>query len=368
MQISVINNFDQLDEIKSHWDAVYTADTNCQVFSSWTWMRGWLELQSNSWIVLAVQSNDEKTYVAFLPLVTKIINTFNINLYYKLCMGGHGDADHTGFICLPQYEEQAIEAFAIYIQQHLQWDEFYMNDVLDKRLDLFLKYFDLQKLSVQKSTGVGCPYIPLPDNWETYLQDYAGKWLRRDLRRALRKLESNENLQIRYLNADNLDEQIETLLFLNQSRWGVMPEKNKSFFSSLFQHCYRSNILWSCVLLHENVPIAALIGFVEYSKKNFMAYMIGHDDKYEKLKPGKILYGYSIKYAIENGFNVYDLGRGNYDYKYEFGAKECFNTNVWIRQRNIKTDVTNIGIGMKIIYQRLKKNKILKEIKRRLSN
>jgi len=44
----------------------------------------------------------------------------------------------------------------------------------------------------------------------------------------------------------------------------------------------------------------------------------GFDDKFAKLSPGKVMVGYSIRYAIENGFQVYDFLRESERYKSSF--------------------------------------------------
>ncbi|MBW4630857.1 MAG: GNAT family N-acetyltransferase [Iphinoe sp. HA4291-MV1] len=306
-------------------------------------------MKSDPWMILAAQPDDSSSYVAFLPLGIKVIKKYGLNLSRNIYMGGNYYADHTGFICQQEYEFKAIQAFSTYIQHYLKWDKFHLEDVLDARLDLFLKYFEQKQFNIQRNTGTGCPYIPLPNNWETYLQDYLGQWLRRDIRRGFKKVESREQFHVTYLGIDNLEEQIEALLVLNQLQWGAISEETQKIFRSIFHHCFKNNLLWSCVLWDEKAPVAALIAFVEHQKKIFMAYLIGHDSKYEKLKPGKIVYGYSIKYAIENGFSVYDLGRGDYEYKYQFGGKKCFNINVLIARKNPKFKFLSLAKYLKSI-------------------
>ena len=73
------------------------------------------------------------------------------------------------------------------------------------------------------------------------------------------------------------------------------------------------------------------------SNKNFSFFMTGYDVQYAKLSPGSVMIARSNRYANRNGFSLYDFGRGNSDYKFAFGAKERFNTNVIIECKTIPT-------------------------------
>ncbi|MCF6147973.1 MAG: hypothetical protein E3K37_04860 [Candidatus Kuenenia sp.] len=66
MHIELIDNIKQFDKLKDEWDAVYLADPNATVFVSWAWLRGWIEITSDDWFVLAIRPDKSMSYVAFL--------------------------------------------------------------------------------------------------------------------------------------------------------------------------------------------------------------------------------------------------------------------------------------------------------------
>jgi CelD/BcsL family acetyltransferase involved in cellulose biosynthesis len=353
MLVTSINKNSEFKRLKSNWEQVYRADAHASFFVSWTWLQAWFEVKPDFWLVLGIKPENSDRYVAFFPLGVRNTEKFGFPVFGDLYMAGNYWADYTGLLCLPEYEEQAIATFASYIQNHLSWDRFRMYDVQDPRLEKFLDCFGAKKYQVEKNAGKASPYIELPSDWDCYLEKHLGKWLRRDLRRSFREIESSDQLHLTYLESDNLDSQIEAILILNQLRWGQRDERDLDRYRYLFRSCFTSNYLWSSILWDKDRPIAGLIGFIDRQKKAFFAYLIGHDKAYEKLKPGKTIYGYSIKYAIENGLTIYDLGRGDYDYKYAFGASKRFNTNALVWRKNLRTKLFHY-------FQQIKKTRFTK--------
>ena len=205
-----------------------------------------------------------------------------------------------------------------------------MKDVLDPRLDLFLRDFSPKKFDVQQLNRISCPYIPLPNNWEQYLQEFLGSKTRRNLRYYSRKVEGLDGFHMTYLRADNLDDQIDTLLTFWQARWG----RNADGYRPLLRRSFENDCLWLAVLWQASTPIAALSAFVDRQKQTFSYYMSGFNKEMAELSPGTVIVGYSIRYAIENGFQVYDFLRGDEAYKFSFGATERFTTSVLIVRKN----------------------------------
>lgn len=329
MRLRCVDTLDEFDRLREDWAAAYKADSHATVFLSWVWLRGWFEVAPYEWLVLAIQSNSTSSPVAFLPLGIDASRR-------RLQMGGAPWADYTGFVCIPEYQEKALKAFAGFIQRQLQWDGFCMRDVSDPRLDLFLRHFSEKSFHIQEKKGISCPYIPLPNSWEHYLRNSVSRRTRKNLRRYLRRLESRSDLQVTPVREDNLEHQIETFLALYQMRWGEQSERAFRRFRTIFRRCFESNSLWLTVLWAADTPIAADAGFVDRDKKVFSSYLGGWDDGFADLSPGDTLSAYAIRYAIENGFQVYDFLRGAERYKFSFGAEERFNRDVIIARKSLR--------------------------------
>ncbi|MDJ0732528.1 MAG: GNAT family N-acetyltransferase [Nostocaceae cyanobacterium] len=359
MQVTVINDFENLKQIRTDWEAIYESDPQAQFFLSWVWLYGWFHMKSKNdpWFVLAAKPDDNSSYVAFFPLGMR-----RNQEHGELYMGGNSMADYTGLICLPEYEEQVVHAFATYIQQNLEWLEwsvFRLKNILeaDKRMHLFAKIFanngfeiyQYQVKNKQDNTNnYCCPYISLPEDWEQYLQNYLSANTRQKIRRFLRKIDNSDEFQITHVNADNLEQHIHILLNLWQSRWrtrkGEDTEVFLKFLYAMLHHSFDSNCLYLPVLWHRDVPIAVIANLIDFNKKAFLFYVAGRDHTFNNPPPGIVLHAYSIRYAIQNGFKIYDFLRGDEDYKFSFAPKTRFIKHIFLKRKNVKPATINSDI------------------------
>lgn len=335
MQINRIDDMNQFDALREAWDAAYVADPQATFFVSWVWLRGWFDATPDNWFVLALRPDTGSPYVAFFPLA------MHSN---QLLMGGNYLADYTGFVCSPEYEEEAIPAFATFVQKELKWDSFGMHDVLDSRLGVFLECFPSKKFNVQQAKITSCPYIRLPGNWDQYLQDFLGRRTRADVRSSLRKIEASDEFHFTHVGADNLENQVETLLSHWYSRW-ELPEHFQNGLRKIFYRCFENDCLWLSILWYGIRPIGMLSGFIDRQKKTFTACITSSDKsdkRYARIGPGKAVCVYSIRYAIENGCNIYDFTRGKEDYKLYLGSIERFAYNVSITRKSLRLTVRKL--------------------------
>lgn len=335
MHISRIDDINQFDKLKTAWDAVYSTDSHAHIFTSWAWLRGWFEITPYNWLVLAVRPDKISPYIAFFPLSYRVSLNNGIFPILEMQMCGTPLVEYSGFVCSPEYEEKAVETFAFYLQQHLEWGRFCMKDVLDPRLAPFLKCFSQKKFDIKHVNRTSCPYIPLPNTWEKYLKEYLGRKKRQNLHRSLKQIQSLYGFRVTNVQADNLENQIEILLKLRQMRWKKMSRFSIKIHRKLFRYGFNNNFLYIITLWNAETPIASRVAFLDRQKHVFISLFHCWDKKFAKLSPGNVLNAYSIRYAIENGFKVFDFTRGNEDYKFSFGAKENFITSVIITHRGL---------------------------------
>jgi CelD/BcsL family acetyltransferase involved in cellulose biosynthesis len=333
LQVNCIRTFSQLDALEADWRTIYCADSQAQVFLSWQWLRGWLPVSPYSWMVLAVRIDENSPYVGFFPLVMDRLGLFRF--YRQLRLAGYPKADYGGWVCLPDWEDQAIEAFAHYLQTQIKWESFCLTDVFDDRLKTFLSHFPEHRYITEQTQGTVCPHIVgLPDDWDQYLQDFLGYETRRTLRKRMRQVAKLERYRLTSVNASNLQAQIETLLTLSQMRWGKQSQTELEQFRSIFSHAFQQGCLWLDVMWSGEEPIAAIAAYIDPQKSRFYAYIIGYNPKFSKLSPGRAIFGHSIAAAIDQKLQTYDFLRGAGDYKVTFGAIDRFNQNAFITRKS----------------------------------
>ena len=114
----------------------------------------------------------------------------------------------------------------------------------------------------------------------------------------------------------------------------------------MLHHYFEHQCLCLSVLWDDTTPVAALAGCIDQVKKTFYAYIVGYNPEYAKLSPGRVMFGYSIQYAIENGFQIYDFLRGVEQYKLSLGSKKHFVTYTTIIRKGLRSTVANNGLNL----------------------
>lgn len=363
MLVKIIDNIQQFDQVKSNWDEVYSADPDSTIFVSWGWLRGWIDTKSCDWSVLAFQPDSKTPYVAFMALGMQFKNE---GAFRRLFSGGagHPGADNTGFVCLPEYADKAIPAFAGFVQKHIKWDMFDLRSVSDSRLDLFLKCFSRKSFYVQEDKNNSCPYIMLPDNWDKYLKEFIGSETRRTLKRYTKKIESNRDFRVTHAQEDTLETHIDALLWVWQERFGQKSEVILNRYRAIYRRCFENDCLFLAIFWDTTIPVTGQAAFLDQKKKIITCVTTGFNDKYAGFRPGNVMMGYVIRYAIENGLRICDLGEGAEEYKFLYGAIERFNRNVRISP---KTLLGNLKKRVPVKVKKLMRDVYNKSIKRYLT-
>lgn len=384
MKVTIIEDIGRFHELRKTWNDIYAIDPDVTVFDSWAWLCGWLESTPRKWLVLGVQQDgpgqcgqtnhargvptqiagESEPYVAFMAFSARTKESRNI-----LSMGGYPHADHTGFVCLPEYVAEAIPAMAVFVREQLKWDTLQLLNVFDPRLDLFLQHLSSKRISIQETKGPSCPYIPLPDNWDQYFNTVLGNSTRKGLRNDLNKVRRLEGFHVTEIQSGNAESHIETLLSLWQARWGLKNDDHYmdlrledviNIKRSFLRSCFEDNRLWLNIVWDGETPIAAGAVFVDTARKTFCILKIAANYQYAQYSPGNIWCLFAIQYAIENGFRICDFGRGTEKYKFSLGSVERFNRNVIIvRMGPIRKLLTKLRSRLQIRarLQRLKGNR-----------
>jgi len=335
MHVDLIDKATVFESLEANWNSVYASDPNAHIFDSWSWLRFWLEISEYDWIILGARPNNNNPYVAFLPLAHSVAQWHKIGLSRSLYLGGPPFADYAGFISQSDQGTAPLSSFARFIQQNLCWEYFFLSDVLDPRLDYFLRCFSGGDFVLEHQKSLPCPRIFLPDSWETYLQNFLSKKARFHLRKSIRELEKLDSLNVTKAEKATLEDHIEPLLAMWQTRHKNKPAHILNKYRRIFQKTIAADLLWLKIAWSGNTPVAGLAGFIDPIKKGFYGFMTAYNPEYGKISPGKALFGYAIREAIENKFTIFDLLRGGDEYKTSrLGARELMATSSILVHRN----------------------------------
>jgi CelD/BcsL family acetyltransferase involved in cellulose biosynthesis len=77
--------------------------------------------------------------------------------------------------------------------------------------------------------------------------------------------------------------------------------------------------------------LAGTIGFL--FRRTFSLYNSAFDPAQRSISPGMVLVGENIRDAIEHGCSAFDMLKGDYEYKYRFGASPRAIKRLMVRSR-----------------------------------
>jgi len=166
------------------------------------------------------------------------------------------------------------------------------------------------------------PILPLPATWDSYLEGLPAK-LRHEIRRKAKKLEADGG-PFRIVTAGTED--LTTLLDrfvelhrLSEGPKGVFMIPGMEIFFRRLGEAFLSSGAFRLNFIEVNGELAAgTIGF-RWQEHAYL-YNSAFDRAYQPVSPGMVLVAEDIRVAIEAGCSAFDMLKGDYAYKYRFGA------------------------------------------------
>ncbi len=182
-----------------------------------------------------------------------------------------------------------------------------------------------QGLTVQETedqNGVA-PFLALAPTWDSYLEHLPSK-LRHEVKRKANKLETETGpYRILVATEQSLDAYLDRFVELHRMSEGpkgvFMQPGMEIFFRRLGEAFLPRGVFRLSFIEVQGEMAAGTIGFS--FGETFFLYNSAFDRKWGNLAPGMVLVGEDIRLAIEDGCEAFDLLKGDYQYKYRFGAR-----------------------------------------------
>jgi CelD/BcsL family acetyltransferase involved in cellulose biosynthesis len=181
-------------------------------------------------------------------------------------------------------------------------------------------------LAVEESedqNGVA-PFLELSPTWDEYLAQIPSK-LRHEIRRKAKRLEAEAGpFSAETATDDTLLPLLDRFVELHRMSEGpkgvFMVPGMEIFFRRLGQaFCERGVFRLTFIRVRDELA-AGTIGFS--FEGTYSLYNSAFDRKWQQLAPGMVLVAEDIRHAIEEGCSVFDFLKGDYAYKYRFGARK----------------------------------------------
>jgi CelD/BcsL family acetyltransferase involved in cellulose biosynthesis len=168
------------------------------------------------------------------------------------------------------------------------------------------------------------PFLDLPSTWDGYLMQVPSK-LRHEIRRKAKKLEAEAGpFRIETATEETLLSLLDRFVELHRLSGGpkgvFMVPGMEIFFRRLGEALCERDIFRLSFIRVNGELAAGTIGFL--FDGTYSLYNSAFDRQWQQLAPGMVLVAEDIRQAIASGCVVFDFLKGDYAYKYRFGARK----------------------------------------------
>jgi CelD/BcsL family acetyltransferase involved in cellulose biosynthesis len=316
--MAVLFSDDGQDFLGRDWSALVKADPSGTIFHTPEYLKlYWEEFGESLELLLAfVERDGEQVGVAAFEKLGPTVRF----------LGGTEVTDYMGPLAAPADAEFVAAELMRGLAERGGWEELDLRGLPEDKPWL--------ELLRHAATGAGlpveitddkepvAPFLPLPGSWDEYLANLQGK-LRHEIKRKARKLEAELGpYEITESTEETLGEDLDRFVALHRSSEGpkgkFMEPGMEIFFRRLGAAFLPEHVFHLTFLEIAGEKLAGTIGFL--FEGVFSLYNSAFDHEQRALSPGMVLVGDDIRVAVEHGCAAFDMLKGDYEYKYRFGA------------------------------------------------
>ncbi len=234
--------------------------------------------------------------------------------------------DYQDFVIAPTLEEPTLAALQSHLTNAGFWDALELAELPPDAHALRMIAPDHSEES--SAWASACPVLGLPDAIEALERTFPAR-RRRALRMSRNRAERRG--RVRILSNDHfILGNFETLVELHEHRWmsrgepGVLADRRvRQFHRDAIQALMKAGLLRFYLLQIDGHAAAAYYGFCH--RNQAYGYITGFDPVFAFESPGVILLGHAIAEATREGMHRFHFLRGQEPYKYQWGARDCWN-------------------------------------------
>src|SRR5258707_33767 len=294
----------------AEWNSLLPHNATNEIFLTWEWQSTWWQIYKpgDLWVVAARDESNRLVGLApwFIYQPERVVRT----------IGCVEVTDYLDVLVLPEARDEFYSAITDFLARHS--GEFSRVSLCNipagtPTLDVLPRVLMENGFTVEVKHEDVCPYIPLPGDFEGYLQQLDKKQrheIRRKLRRAEEPSEAGEKIEWYIVGPEhNLPDEMEKFMALmaashpNKAQF-LEDSQNKAFFRAITPRLAACGWLMLSFLTVNGQPAAAYLNF-DYNNR-ILVYNSGLlSTEFAHLSPGIVLLTYIIQYAIAQGRTVF---------------------------------------------------------------
>lgn len=242
-------------------------------------------------------------------------------------LGGTEVTDYLGPVALPEAQPSVAKELLAALARDETWAEAELGGLAEDRtwLRLLVDAAAAQGFTVEvldDRNGVA-PLLSLPGSYAEYLSALPSK-LRHEIRRKARRLQDEVGpWHLCLATAETLEPFLDTFVELHRTSEGpkgVFMQPGMEIFFRRLGQAFLPRGVFSLTFIEttEHQKLAGSIGF--RFEGTYALYNSAFDRSFQPVSPGMVLVAEDIRIAIEGGCSAFDMLKGDYSYKYRFGA------------------------------------------------
>ncbi|MEP2530467.1 GNAT family N-acetyltransferase [Shimia sp.] len=336
--VVAITDIREFAACRAAFDRVHGADPNAGFFLGRDWITAITRENPDDMCVLAWSPRDVSDgFQAFLPLARQLHWSRSRQRFvtHLTGLGRLGLSDSAGMLCAPEHQTIAMRAFARYLK-NAPWARLSLRHVPDlRRLQILSNDFGGPAYRVDwpeyRSNGgrtnqLAHLSMTVATDFDSYLAGL-GRSTRKGLRRDLRASDA-AGIEMRVISQpeDRAIVQAEMM-----AQWAIKWGDHKSGRKlEALKHRYeafldRANQLGTLLLMacfDGERQICATAHVLDAKSRRMISVIEGRDPLETRFSAGMVMHLEAMRFAIQNGYETYDFGQGDAEYKFQLGATE----------------------------------------------
>lgn len=365
LTVRVFNQEEYFTGMRERWNTLLRHSAADTIFLSWEWCWSWWKnfKQPNQVLFILEVTEEDKLkgiapfYITTIPYLKSQIRRIDFISF------GTVDAEYLDFIIEKGNERPVLKAVFDYLLDHQgEWNFIYLGEIPENAvtIPILKELASAHHLSI-RSHRHDCAYVPLPDNFDTYINSM-GYNFRKKLRHFTKRLEKGHTVEfIRTQSPENLQTDLESLFRLHQKHWqsehfegSFLNPQRRGFYHDMAGLFMENDWLRLYSLRVDGQYTAHQYAF-EYNNKLF-ALQDGYDPDWGDKRVARVLRGYVFKQCIEKGLYEYDFLREISDHKRNWEAIEKYSIDFTIGRTNFTTRMyLNVPVYVKQFRKGLRK-------------
>lgn len=338
--LSVVTTEAALDALRGEWDALLHR-SDASVFQSFEWVRTWWRHFGAGKGLQCLTVREHGTLTGIVPMYRDDIAFFGIPVVRRLLFIGRPLSDYLDIIAAPGREETVAASFAEWLHMNRQaWDVLDVEELppWSRTVELLPQEVRTRGMKSYRLPGPPCPVVPLPPTFDEFMSRL-GPATRSGLRRKTRHL--HEDFTVRHVVLTEPGEAVRaavrTFVDIHGRRWKALgypsafdDPNHTEFHVNAAEEFARRGWLRLYILETNGAAVAASLEFNFRGRIYMYQSNASAPEEVMRYSPGLQIKMDAIERGIGEGMTVYDLLRGDEEYKYDH-LKAVSTVNAMLR-------------------------------------